>query len=264
MPYRVALGIEYDGTQYHGWQMQPHAASIQAALNSALGEVAHEAVHCIAAGRTDTGVHASGQVVHFDTSARRSKREWLRGANSLLPDDICVTWCQPVDGEFHARFSATGRSYEYRILNRSVPSALFRHRCWWVHAPLDIDAMTVAASVLPGRKDFSSFRAAGCQAKTPVRELRSLTISRDGEFIDVRCSADAFLHHMVRNLVGSLVAVGRGDRSAAWLEAVLAAQDRTRAGITAPACGLTLAAVSYPPGFGLPPTVIPSARGGSR
>lgn len=248
---RLAIGIEYDGTAYNGWQIQPHAPSIQQSLNTAISVVAAEAVECVGAGRTDTGVHATGQVAHFDTTAVRSIRSWLLGVNSNLPSDINVNWVSEVDSDFHARFSARSRSYRYVILNRPVRSALLRHRAWWVLKPLDEVRMQRAADTLLGEHDFSSFRAAACQASSPVRTISELTVRRDGEFIYVDCSANAFLHHMVRNLVGSLARVGSGDETVEWLSAVLAARDRRISGITAPAAGLTLTAVGYPD-FALP------------
>lgn len=246
---RVALGVEYDGTAYCGWQIQPHAPSIQHRLNEAIGRVADESIACIGAGRTDTGVHASGQVVHFDTNASREPRSWLLGINSNLPDDISVLNTWSVSDAFHARYSAIGRAYRYVILNRRVRSALLRHRAWWVRDRLDIAAMRTAAASLIGEHDFSSFRAAGCQAHTAVRTIRRLDINCDGDLIVLTCEADAFLHHMVRNLVGSLVRVGKGEADAVWLARVLAQRDRRVAGITAPACGLTLTRVDYPEPF---------------
>jgi len=243
---RLAIGIEYDGTAYNGWQIQPHAPSIQNALNQAITRVADEPVACVGAGRTDTGVHASGQVAHFDTLAFRSARSWLLGINSNLPADVSVLWVVPVAAEFHARYSARSRSYRYVILNRQVRSALERHRAWWVRDPLDIDKMRQAAEYLLGEHDFSSFRAAGCQAHSPIRTMSDFQVSGVGERIVIECTANAFLHHMVRNLVGSLVRVGSGRESAHWIAEVLASRDRKVAGITAPASGLTLTHVGYP------------------
>ena len=249
---RLAIGIEYDGTAYNGWQIQPHAPSIQQSLNEAISVVADEPVQCVGAGRTDTGVHATGQVAHFDTRAERAERSWLLGINSNLPADINVTWVRQTDQEFHARFSARSRSYRYVILNRPVRSALERHRSWWFMQPLDEQRMREGAALLVGEHDFSSFRAASCQANSPVRTITELTVRRDAQHIYVDCSANAFLHHMVRNLVGSLARVGCGDATVDWLAEVLAARDRRVSGITAPAAGLTLTAVGYPD-FSLPP-----------
>lgn len=246
---RVALGVEYDGTAYCGWQLQPHAPSIQQCLNDAISLVANERVDCVGAGRTDTGVHASGQVAHFDAEAERSRRSWLLGINSNLPDDISVINVWPVPGDFHARYSAVGRAYRYVILNRAVRSALHRDRAWWVHRPLDVAAMADAGRRLIGAHDFSAFRAAECQARSAVRDLRRLDVSGHGERIVIDCEANAFLHHMVRNIVGSLVRIGRAEADAAWLESLLRQRDRRLAGVTAPACGLTLTRVSYGPPY---------------
>lgn len=242
---RIALGVEYDGTAYCGWQIQPHAPSIQQSLNEAISVVANERVACTGAGRTDTGVHASGQVAHFDTAAERSRRSWLLGINSNLPADISVFNVWRVTAEFHARYAAIGRAYRYVILNRSVRSALERHRAWWVHQHLDIATMQTAAASLLGEHDFSSFRAAECQAHSAIRNLRKLDIASSGEHIVIDCEANAFLHHMVRNIVGSLVRIGRGEADSGWLQELLEQRDRRLAGVTAPACGLTLTRVDY-------------------
>ena len=248
---RLAIGIEYDGTAYNGWQVQPHAPSIQDALNKAVSIVADEAVEVVGAGRTDTGVHATAQIAHFDTRANRSERSWLLGINSNLPADINVHWARPVSSEFHARFAARSRSYRYLILNTPVRSALYRHRAWWVIRSLDAGRMHDAAQVLLGEHDFSSFRAAACQASSPVRTMTAIAVQRRGEFIAISCSANAFLHHMVRNLAGSLMRIGAGEAQPDWLAEVLHAKDRTVSGMTAPAGGLTLTDVSYP-NFQLP------------
>jgi tRNA pseudouridine38-40 synthase len=249
---RIALGIEYDGTAYNGWQRQRVGLGVQERLEDALAIVADEAIEVICAGRTDAGVHAAGQVAHFDTSSERSGRSWVLGANTNLPDDINVTWAQQVDEEFHARFAATGRVYQYLILNRLQRSALYRHRAWWVHEPLDVARMQVAAAALVGEHDFSAFRAAGCQASHATREITRLTLERRGDLILLEVGANAFLQHMVRNLTGTLVAIGRGDQPPEWAADVLAGRNRTAAGMAAPPHGLTLVAVDYPPEFGLP------------
>ena len=246
---RIALGIEYDGTAYNGWQRQRAGVGVQQRVEEALSTVADENIEVICAGRTDTGVHASAQVVHFDTASERSERSWLLGSNTNLPDDISVTWARPVVGDFHARYSATSRSYEYRVLNRLQRSALYRHRAWWVPVPLDVNAMREAATALVGQHDFSAFRAAGCQASTPVREITSLEIARDGPWITLDVTANAFLQHMVRNITGTLVAVGKGDEAPGWVADVLASRDRTAGGMAAPPHGLTLVSVEYPAGF---------------
>lgn len=249
---RVALGIEYDGTGYVGWQRQKSGVGVQAVVEETLSKVADQSVDIVCAGRTDTGVHATGQVVHFDTTADRTDRGWLLGANSNLPDDINVLWAAHVADDFHARFSAIGRSYRYLILNRPVRSALSRNRAWWVYEPLAEDAMQEAAAHLVGKHDFSAFRAAGCQASTPVRELGELSVSRCGDWIAVTVRANAFLQHMVRNLVGTLTTIGRGEQRPEWALSVLASRDRSKAGIAAPPFGLTLIGVEYPDQPGVP------------
>jgi len=249
---RIALGIEYDGTAYNGWQTQRTGDGIQAVVEKSLAEVADEDINVSCAGRTDTGVHASGQVVHFDTNSDRSKRGWLLGANSNLPDDIAVTWVRPVADDFHARFSATARRYRFVILNCKVRSALHRHRAWWVPQPLVAERMHDAAQMLLGKHDFSAFRAAGCQASTPVREITSISVVRDRDWIVLDITANAFLKHMVRNIAGSLASVGAGDESVEWLSTLLASRDRKQGGVAAAPHGLTLVGVDYPAEFELP------------
>ncbi len=244
---RIAIGIEYDGTAYQGWQRQRNASSIQASVEAAVSAVADESAEVTCAGRTDAGVHASGQVAHFDTTALRSDRGWLLGTNSNLPDDINICWACRVDEAFHARFSATARSYRYVILNRLVRSALSRHRAWWIHRPLDAGAMHSAAQSLLGHHDFSAFRAAGCQASTPWREVRSISVRREGDWLRLDVTANAFLQHMVRNITGALVSIGTGERPVDWAQTVLASRDRKAAGVAAPPHGLTLVRVTYPP-----------------
>ena len=231
---RIALGIEYDGTAYSGWQRQRTGLGVQAVLEDALSSVANDRVEITCAGRTDAGVHASGQIGHFDTASERSDRGWLLGANSNLPDDINVTWVRPVDAGFHARFSALERSYRYLILNRLMRSALYRHRAWWVHQPLDAEQMHEAAQALVGEHDFSAFRAAGCQAATPVRELRRIAVRRSGDWVMIEVTANAFLQHMVRNIAGTLVAVGAGEAATNYADQVLHGRDRTRGGVAPP------------------------------
>ena len=249
---RIALGIEYDGTAYNGWQRQKTGLGVQQRLEEALQKVADHTVEVTCAGRTDTGVHATGQVVHFDTPSARDDRGWLLGANSNLPDDISVMWARQVDDAFHARFTATGRNYRYCILNRLERSALHRHRAWWVYQPLNAERMQEAARLLLGEHDFSAFRAAGCRANTPHRNITRLSIERDGDWITLEVSANAFLQHMVRNITGSLLAVGEGEQSVEWLADVLESRDRKRGGIAAPPHGLTLVSVDYPPETGIP------------
>ena len=214
--------------------------------------MADEAIETSCAGRTDTGVHAFGQVVHFDTCADRRERGWTLGINSNLPDDVNARWARLVDQEFHARFSARSRSYQYLILNRLVRSAMHRHRAWWVYQPLDAGAMQRAANCLIGEHDFSAFRAAGCQASTPVRVISEINVTRNDEWISIDVTANAFLQHMVRNIAGLLVEIGQGDQNPAWAKEVLDSRDRTEGGIAAPAHGLTLISVDYPEHFDLP------------
>ena len=249
---RLALGIEYDGTSYNGWQRQENGIGVQQRLEEALSLVADEPVEVHCAGRTDTGVHASGQVVHFDTKAERPDRGWLLGTNTNLPPDISVGWVRRVDDRFHARFSATARSYRYRILNRLQRSALHRHRAWWVYEPLDAASMHAAAQRLVGEHDFSAFRAAGCQAKTATREITSIGVTREADWLTLEVSANAFLMHMVRNITGTLAAIGQGERPPEWISDVLESRDRTLGGITAPAHGLTLVGVAYPEHLQIP------------
>ena len=249
---RIAIGLEYDGTAYNGWQRQRVGDGIQAHVESALSAVADEAVEVTCAGRTDTGVHASGQVAHFDTSSERDARGWLLGANSNLPDDINLTWVAEVSGDFHARYEATSRSYHYLILNRMQRSALYRHRAWWVYPELDSGRMHAAAQDLVGEHDFSAFRAAGCQASTPMRRIDAISVSRERDWLHVNVTANAFLMHMVRNITGTLVSIGAGDEPPGHALQVLESRDRTRAGVAAPPHGLTLSGVEYPPGYELP------------
>ena len=249
---RIALGIEYDGTAYNGWQRQKTGLGVQQRLEEALEKVAAHAVEVTCAGRTDTGVHASGQVVHFDTQSTRDDRGWLLGANSNLPNDISVMWARQVDEDFHARFMATGRNYRYRILNRLERSALHRHRAWWVYSPMDAEKMHEAAQHLLGEHDFSAFRAAGCRANTPHRNITKISVEREGDWITLEVSANAFLQHMVRNITGSLAAVGEGEESVGWIAEVLESRDRKRGGIAAPPHGLTLVSVDYPVAANIP------------
>lgn len=251
---RIAMGIEYDGGPFSGWQRQPHALGVQQVLEQALAKVAAHPVAVVCAGRTDAGVHATAQVVHFDTDAVRAPRAWMLGTTCNLPPEVCVTWAQPVSDDFHARFSASGRQYRYIVLNRIVRPSLLRQRVCWEYAPLDAARMAEASRCLVGEHDFSSFRAQGCQARHPRREIYSLEIHRHGEFVYLDIAANAFLHHMVRNIAGTLLAVGRGDRPVEWVRDVLEARDRTVSGITASAAGLYLVQVRYPERFGVPQT----------
>jgi tRNA pseudouridine38-40 synthase len=248
---RIAVGIEYHGGAYHGWQSQTGAVSIQAEVQRALSAVANHPVQLTCAGRTDAGVHALGQVAHFDTSAERAEVAWVLGANVALPADISIRWARVVPEQFHARFSARARTYRYLILNRRTRSALTAGRALTVHRPLNAVSMSEAAALLVGEHDFSAFRAAECQARNPVRELRALRVKREGEWLVVEATANAFLHHMVRNMVGLLLAVGRGDVRVQRAADQLASRDRASGEATAPAHGLYFWNVQYPSGFGL-------------
>jgi tRNA pseudouridine38-40 synthase len=252
---RLALGIEYDGTDFSGWQRLSHGRTVQAALESALTFVAAEAIEVTCAGRTDAGVHARCQVVHFDTSAERSMRSWALGANSRLPGSVAVLWATPVAADFHARYSAVARRYRYAILNRPVRAALDARRVAWERLPLDAAAMHAAAQALIGEHDFSAFRAVSCQARSARRNVVELAVARNGEYIEIEIEANAFLHHMVRNVVGSLLMVGRGEQPIAWIGELLRGGDRTVAGPTAPPQGLTFLGPRYPARFELPDEV---------
>jgi tRNA pseudouridine38-40 synthase len=254
---RIAAIVEYDGSDFAGWQLQDGARTVQGVVEGALSKVADAPVRVIVAGRTDAGVHASWQTLHFDTTARRKNHEWLRGANSGLPADVALLWVNEVDPSFHARFSASGRRYQYVILNRTVRPTYLRRRVAWEYRPLDISAMQRGARHLIGTHDFSSFRAAQCQAKDPVRELRALKISRREEFVLIDAYADAFLHHMVRNIAGVLLSIGAGERAVGWAREVLQACDRTAGGVTAVPDGLYLVGVEYPHNYGLPAVPLP-------
>lgn len=250
---RWAACIEYDGTAYHGWQSQPHATSVQDTLEHALTQVADQFIRVAASGRTDTGVHAEAQIAHFDTAVRRSERAWTLGANRYLPADVAVRWVVPVDAGFHARYTAVARDYRYWVTDRMAPTALWRNRVYHSHYALDAAAMHQAAQALLGENDFSAFRAAACQSKTPWRNVHHINVERrGGDWIRIDIRANAFLHHMVRNIVGSLLEVGRGRREPDWIAAILAARDRTQAGMTAPACGLALHRVHYPQQYVFP------------
>ena len=250
---RIALGVQYDGSGFRGWQAQPAGTrTVQTTLEQALSKVANHPIRLVCAGRTDTGVHGIGQVVHFDTTAPRSARAWVLGANAHLPPDINLSWAQATAEDFHARFSAVARRYRYLILNQPHRCALWRHRAAWHYRVLDVERMHRAGQLLMGEHDFSAFRAAECQAKHPVRTVHELTLHRQGNGIVLEVEANAFLHHMVRNIAGVLMAIGTGDRPIAWAQEVLERRDRRQGGVTAPAEGLYLLAVRYPERFGLP------------
>ncbi len=249
---RVAACIEYDGTAFSGWQTQASGPTVQHHVEAALTRVAAEPIRVVCAGRTDTKVHATNQIIHFDTAAVRPTHAWVLGGNSHLPADISLVWAQPVPTEFHARFSARRRAYRYVILNAPTRPALLRDRVAWLHRELNHEQMRQASQALLGQHDFSSLRAVACQAKSPIREIYSIDVLRHGELIYIDVAANAFLHHMVRNMVGLLVTVGCSDKPATWVAEVLAARDRRVAGVTAPAQGLYLVQVNYEPHFGLP------------
>ena len=253
---RVAARIEYHGGHYHGWQAQPHlqVSTAQESLEEALALVAGVPVITTCAGRTDTGVHGFAQVIHFDDPVGRSVKAWVMGGNRHLPDDIRLHWAVPTSSDFHARFSATARYYRYILCNTTIrPAALHGLVTWYRHA-LDLEAMNEAAQLLHGEQDFSAFRAASCQAHSPFRYMSDCYIHRRSDFVIIDIKANAFLHHMARNIVGSLLAVGTHSKSVDWFEQVLASRDRTLAAETAPPDGLYLARVDYPEVFGLPDT----------
>ncbi len=249
---RIALGIEYDGSRFHGWQSQRGVRTVQQVLEHALSKVADQPVRVHCAGRTDTGVHASGQVVHFDTGAVREPRAWVLGGNVNLPDDVAVTWAREVPAEFHARYRAIERSYRYVILNRQARPALQHGQVTWEYRPLQVEPMQEAARHLLGEHDFSAFRAKECQARHAVREVKRLEVRRRGDYVILEVTANAFLMHMVRNFAGVLMAIGMGKAPPAWAREVLEGRDRTLGGVTAPAHGLTLVRVRYPERYGLP------------
>ena len=250
---RYALAIDYHGQRYCGWQRQKHSASVQQAVETALAKIANEPITVVCAGRTDTGVHARAQIVHFDTDVVRPDRAWTFGTNTHLANDISVHWVGLVPDSFHARFSALTRSYRYTILNRAGRSGLMQDRTGWVCHPLDVERMQQAATALVGRHDFSSFRSASCQAPHPVREILSLAIvRRPGQLITVEVVGNAFLHNMIRILVGSLIKVGLGERPVDWISQLLEAKDRTLAGTTVPPGGLCFLQPTYPEEFEIP------------
>jgi len=250
---RIALGIEYDGSEFCGWQLQKDAVrTVQGAVEQALSKVANHELRVTCAGRTDTGVHATEQVIHFDTDAVRDERAWVYGANANLPKDVVVLWARPVTEDFHARFSAERRAYRYVIFTREVRPTFLAYRVTWHYRPLDIERMQAAGNFLLGEHDFSSYRAVACQAKSPVRTLHKLEVSRQGPFIFIDVEANAFLHHMVRNIAGVLMAIGEGEKPVEWSREVLLAKDRTLGGVTAPPYGLYLTKVGYPEKYAIP------------
>jgi len=249
---RIALGIEYDGSAYCGWQFQEHCRSVQVVVEAALSKVADTRIRIHCAGRTDAGVHALGQIVHFDTTALREMRGWVYGTNANLPDDVAVVWAKEVPDAFHARYSAERRAYRYIILNRPVRPGLLNKRVSWEYRPLDVARMQAAAQYLVGEHDFSAYRAQACQAKSPVRKVHRLDIQRRGAQVILDIEANGFLHHMVRNIAGVLMDIGAGEQPPQWAKEILERRDRSQAGMTAPANGLYFVAAYYPAQFDLP------------
>lgn len=243
---RIALGIEYNGHGYYGWQAQNGLNTIQGSLEQALSSIANESIHLFCAGRTDANVHATGQVVHFDTRAKRHIDAWIWGTNAHLPPSIVVKWAKHVDFHFHARFKATARRYRYIIFNHPIRPAILSQRVTWHYFPLDIDRMHEAGQYLLGEQDFSSFRSAQCNSKTAMRNVTELTVTRKGDFVIIEIEANAFLHHMVRNIVGTLFKIGSHHKDPGWMLEVLHAKSRRVAAETAPADGLYLTKVIYP------------------
>jgi tRNA pseudouridine38-40 synthase len=250
---RIVLGIEYNGSLFKGYQLQSHGTrTVQGELEKALSIVANEPLRLTCAGRTDTGVHATGQVVHFDTAVQRELKAWMLGGNTNLPDDVSIHWVRRVGEDFSARFSAVSRSYRYILFNRRIRQAVFQHNVAWSYELVDENVMHLAAQYLLGRHDFSAFRSSRCQAKHAVREMQSISVKRDGDYVILDIKANAFLHHMVRNIMGSLLVIGRGEQPAEWMQEILEGQDRKCAGMTASATGLYLVNVEYPEEYGLP------------
>ena len=259
---RIALQVEYDGSQYYGWQSQPGLRTIQEAVERAIGKVADEEISISCAGRTDTGVHATQQIIHFDTHKERSTRSWIHGTNSFLPKDVCVRWGKEMPHTFHARFSAVSRAYRYVIFNAPVRPALMRSNLTWQYRQLDHHLMHEAGQHLIGELDFTSFRSVECQSKTPMRHVTSLNVTRHHDFVVIHIEANAFLHHMVRNIAGVLMSVGAGKKPAEWVKDVLLAKDRRKGAETAPPYGLYLTQVVYPDEYGVinTPTMLPFGK----
>jgi len=249
---RYALGVEYDGSRYCGWQRQNNVISVQQKLEEALSKIANEPIEVICAGRTDTGVNATNQIVHFDTNQIRKDVAWTLGVNTNLPSDIAVSWVKAVSDEFHARFSATARRYRYVIYNSRLRSAILSHGISFCHQPLDENLMHQAAQLLIGRHDFTSYRTVHCQSHSAIRTLYHCNVTRFNNYIVIDVKGNAFLHHMVRNIAGSLMEVGQGERPVSWIKDVLEAKNRCVAGMTAPSAGLYFVDVDYPEEFEIP------------
>lgn len=249
---RMVMMVTYDGSRYHGWQHQEDVVSVQQTLEHALSRVANQSITVVCAGRTDAGVHASAQIVHFDTDAIRTERSWVFGVNSNLPADISVSYAKTVSSDFHARFSALSRTYRYLLCNQPVKPGIFRNAVGWCYKALNIENMQRAASHLLGEHDFSAFRGSGCQAKHAIRTIYTLQVKRQGQLIIVEVKANAFLLHMVRNIVGVLVAIGIGEKPPEWALAVLHSKDRRSGGVTVAPNGLYLVDVEYPLHFEMP------------
>lgn len=258
MTLRLAAGVEYEGTAYAGWQAQHHAPGVQTQVETALSRIASHAVKSVCAGRTDAGVHALGQVIHFDSSATRGMDAWLFGANTYLPADISLRWVRQVPDDFHARYSARSRRYRYVIHNHRSRSGLFVHRAYWCTAPLDAERMQLAAQHLVGEHDFSAYRASECQSRSPVRTVLEIAVERHGDWVSIDLEANAFLHHMVRNIAGVLVAIGAGSQSPDWAQTVLASRDRRNGGVTLDAVGLYFLHARYDAALALPTPAIPT------
>lgn len=246
---RIALVLEYDGSHYHGWQAQTGLHTVQDAIESALSKVADTAISVVCAGRTDTGVHATNQVIHFDCDKERTIRAWIHGANSYLPKDICIKWGKEMPDTFHARYSALSRRYRYVIYNNSIRPALLRSNVTWQYKQLDHRLMHQAAQYLLGEQDFTSFRSVECQSNTPMRNIHQVQVTRTGDLVVIDITANAFLHHMVRNIAGVLIAIGSGKHPVSWIDEVLKAKDRRLGAETAPSYGLYLVHVAYPQPF---------------
>jgi len=258
---RYAIGLEYDGSEFLGWQIQRQEPTVQACLEAALSRVANQEVRAVCCGRTDTGVHALGQVAHFDADAERAEREWVLGINSHLPAGASVLWIRQVDESFHARFSAFARSYRYLVLNRWIRPALEARRMSWCRVPLDAERMHEAAQALRGEHDFTSFRAGACQARHAVREIHDISVQRSDDVVSLEVTANGFLYHMVRNIAGTLLRVGQGEAAVDWPAQLLAQRDRSKAAPTAGPEGLYFVRARYPERYGLPSAAPAFPRG---